>query len=145
MAHDPRSAGICTHDRKPILWTGAHARGAPQPTPRGSGVPFSEPQRFGQKNILFHVPARLTQCVTQRNVHWSEERAKRNIGREVQREQRLVAMIEALAQESRSVCLQLTNERAFVQFWKTLDSEQPVADGIVSLSFHFSRNRNVTK
>ena len=91
-------------------------------------MPFPEPHRFGRKRrFLFHVPARLTQCVTQRDVQWSEERAKRNISRETQREQNLVAMIEALAQESRSVCLQLTNERAFVQFWKTLDSEQPVA------------------
>ena len=131
MAHEPRRAGIFAHDRKPIHWTGAHARGAPQPTPRGSGVPFPEPQRFGpigrKRIFLFHVPARLTQCVTQRNVHWSEERAKRNISRETQREQSLVAMIEALAQESTPVCLQLTNERAFVQFWKTLDFEQPVA------------------
>ena len=117
MAHEPRSTGICAHDRKPIHWTGAHARGAPQPTPRGSGVPFPEPQRFGRKRrFLFHVPARLTQCVTQRNVQWSEERAKRNISRETQREQNLVAMSEALAQESRSVCLQLTDERAFIQF-----------------------------
>ena len=128
MAHEPRRAGIFAHDRKPIHWTGAHVRGAPQPTPRGSGVPFPEPQRFGRKRIfLFHVPARRTQCVTQRNVHWSEERAKRNISRETQREQILVAMIEALVQERGSVCLQLTNGRASVQLWKTLDSEQPVA------------------